>query len=207
MFTRANRHRGTGDVIGGISIGPAAASGQISDKYQYYGHANFSDDAAPGASMAGSHSRKSVVGMKIRVALVSALLAVSGCTTLSGKGPTVAVTPASTPPSSGKVTTTIISAMGGGLISGAIGNGLSETEKRSALEAEYKALEYTTSGQKVTWKGAQASRYGEVVPAQPYRVGSQDCRQYTQTVFSAGAGVTARGTACRNADGSWTPLT
>ncbi|RUU78821.1 hypothetical protein EOD00_36270, partial [Mesorhizobium sp. M7A.T.Ca.TU.009.01.3.1] len=94
--------------------------------------------------------------MKIRVALVSALLAVSGCTTLSGKGPAIAVAPASTPPSSGKVTTTIISAMGGGLISGTIGNGLSETEKRSALEAEYKALEYTTSGQKVTWKGAQA---------------------------------------------------
>jgi surface antigen len=207
MFTRANRHRGTGDVIGGMSIGPAVASGQISDKYQYYGHADFSMTRAPGASMAGSNSRKPVVGMKIRVALVSVLLAVSGCTTLSGKGPTVAATPASTPPSSGKVTTTIISAMGGGLISGAIGNGLSETEKRSALEAEYKALEYTTSGQKVTWKGAQASRYGEVVPAQPYRVGSQDCRQYTQTVFSGGAGLTARGTACRNADGSWTPLT
>lgn len=198
----------TGDIVGGMSIGPVVAgSGQISDKYQYYGHADFSDDAAPGASMAGSNSRKPVVGMKIRVALVSALLAVSGCTTLSGKAPTVAVTPASTPPSSGKVTTTIISAMGGGLISGSIGAGLSETEKRSALEAEYKALEYTTSGQKVTWKGAQASRYGEVVPAQPYRVGSQDCRQYTQTVFTGGAGVTARGTACRNADGSWTPLT
>ncbi len=97
--------------------------------------------------------------------------------------------------------------MDGGLIGGSIGSSLSATEKRSALEAEYKALEYTTSGQKVTWKGDQASRYGEVVPAQPYRVGSQDCRQYTQTVFTGGAGVTARGTACRNADGSWTPLT
>ncbi len=200
---------------GGISINPGAiwiapdvaGSGQISDKYQYYGHAYFSDDAAPGASMAGSNSRKPVVGMKIRVALVSALLAVSGCGTLSGKGPTLAPTPASTPPSGGKVTTSIISAMGGGLIGGSIGSSLSATEKRSALEAEYKALEYTTSGQKVTWKGDQASRYGEVVPAQPYRVGSQDCRQYTQTVFTGGAGVTARGTACRNADGSWTPLT
>jgi len=60
---------------GGMSIDPGAArSGQISDKYQYYGHAYFSDDAAPGASMAGSNSRKPVVGMKIRVALVSALL-------------------------------------------------------------------------------------------------------------------------------------
>lgn len=158
--------------------------------------------------MAGSYSRKPVVGMKIRVALVSALLAVSGCTTLSGKAPSIAPTLAATPPASGgKVTTTIISAMGGGLIGGSIGAGLSDAEKRSALEAEYKALEYTTSGQKVTWKGAQASRYGEVVPAQPYRVGSQDCRQYTQTVFNGGAGVTARGTACRNADGSWTPLT
>ena len=208
MFTRASRHRGTGDVIGGMSIGTEeAGSGQISDKYQYYGHADVSDDAAPGVSKAGSNSREPVVGMKIRVALVSALLAVSGCTTLSGKGPTLAPTPASTPPASGKVTKSIISAMGGGLIGGSIGAGLSESEKRSALEAEYKALEYTTSGQKVAWKGDQASRYGEVVPAQPYRVGSQDCRQYTQTVFTGGAGVTARGTACRNADGSWTPLT
>lgn len=191
-----------------VDCSAATGPGQISDKYQYYGHADFPDDAARGSSMAGSNSRKPVVGMKIRVALVSALFAVSGCTTLSGKGPTIAPTLAATPPASGgKVTTTIISAMGGGLIGGSIGAGLSDAEKRSALEAEYKALEYTTSGQKVTWKGAQASRYGEVVPAQPYRVGSQDCRQYTQTVFNGGAGVTARGTACRNADGSWTPLT
>jgi len=199
---------GTSIDPGAIPIAPyVAGGGQISDKYQYYGHTYFSDDAAPGASMAGSNSRKPVVGMKIRVALVSALLAVSGCTTLSGKGPTVTPTPASTPPTSGKVTKSIISAMDGGLVGGSIGNGLSDAEKRSALEAEYKALEYTTSGQKVAWKGDQASHYGEVVPAQPYRVGSQDCRQYTQTVFTGGAGVTARGTACRNADGSWTPLT
>lgn len=146
--------------------------------------------------------------MKIRLALVSLLVAVSGCTTLGGKGPAVAALPPSAAkPSGGKVGTSIVSAMNGGLIGGSIGSGLSDGEKRSALEAEYKALEYTASGQKVTWKGDQASRYGEVVPAQPYRVGSQDCRQYTHTVYNGGAGVTARGTACRNADGSWTPLT
>jgi surface antigen len=60
----------------------------------------------------------------------------------------------------------------------------------------------------VTWKSDRSAHYGEVMAAQPYRVGSQDCRQYTHTVFSgSGAGATARGTACRNADGSWTPLT
>lgn len=147
--------------------------------------------------------------MKIRVALISALLAVSGCTTLGGKGPGVTETPqpASLPPGGGKVATTIISAMGGGLVGGSIGAGLSDAEKRSALEAEYKALEYTASGQKVTWKGDRSAHSGEVVAAQPYRVGSQDCRQYTHTVFTGTAGATARGTACRNADGSWTPLT
>ncbi|UDL91549.1 hypothetical protein LGH82_10080 [Mesorhizobium sp. PAMC28654] len=149
--------------------------------------------------------------MKIRVALFSALLAVSGCTTTASKGPSVAMLPpaAGKPPAGGKLTSTIISAMDGGLVGGSIGTGLSDAEKRSALEAEYKALEYTASGQKVTWKGDQPTRYGEVVPAQPYRVGSQDCRQYTQTVFTGAstAGVSARGTACRNANGSWTPLT
>jgi surface antigen len=182
----------------------AAGFGQISDKYQYYGLAILPDDAAPSSS----RSREPVVGMKIRVALVSALLAVSGCTTLGRGGPS---TPVSLPPagntSGGKAGTSIVSAMNGGLVGGSIGSGLSDAEKRKGLEAEYKALEYTASGQKVTWKSDNSSHYGEVVAAQPYRVGSQDCRQYTHTVYTSGAGVTARGTACRNANGSWTPLT
>lgn len=181
-----------------------AACGQISDKYQYYGHVHSPDDAAPSSSS----SREPVVGMKIRVALVSVLLAVSGCTTLGKGGPaSSAVPPPTGGASGGKVATSIVSAMNGGLIGGSIGSGLSDAEKRKGLEAEYKALEYNSSGQKVTWKSDNSSHYGEVVAAQPYRVGSQDCRQYTHTVYTSGAGVTARGTACRNADGSWTPLT
>ncbi|AZO09095.1 hypothetical protein EJ074_08220 [Mesorhizobium sp. M3A.F.Ca.ET.080.04.2.1] len=146
--------------------------------------------------------------MKIRVALVSTLLAVSGCTTLGKSGPSASLTPpAGSNASGGKVGTSIVAAMNGGLIGGSIGSGLSDAEKRKGLEAEYKALEYNNSGQKVTWKSDSSSHYGEVVAAQPYRVGSQDCRQYTHTVYAGAAGVTARGTACRNADGSWTPLT
>jgi surface antigen len=184
----------------------AAGRGQISDKYQYYGHDYSPDGAAPSPSRRSSRSREPVAGMKIRVALVSVLLAVSGCTTLGRGGPTSPVTPVSTPPSGGKVSTSIVSAMNGGLIGGSIGSGLSDGEKRKGLEAEYKALEYNTSGQKVTWKSDNSTRYGEVVAAQPYRVGSQDCRQYTHTVYTNGTGATARGTACRNTDGSWTPL-
>ena len=97
--------------------------------------------------------------------------------------------------------------MRGGLVGGSIGAGLSDDEKNRALEAEYRALEYSQAGQPVAWKGDDAATYGQVVAAQPYRVGSQDCRQYTQTVVQDGQSKIARGTACRNCDGSWTPLT
>lgn len=151
---------------------------------------------------------EAVSGMKIRMVLAvasSALLAACGATT-SRTGGAGGLLGASQSASSGKVAATIIAAMNGGLVGGTVGTGLSEQEKRSALEAEYKALEYTASGQKVAWHG-ESGHSGEVVAAQPYRVGSQDCRQYTQTVVIGGASSTARGTACRNADGSWTPLT
>ncbi|CAM5502588.1 surface antigen [Aquamicrobium terrae] len=142
--------------------------------------------------------------MMIRVALLSGLLAMAGCsTTGSGRGATVSPGQVDIGGKPGPV-----SVLGGGLVAGTIGAGLTTGDKRKALEAEYKALEYTAGGQKVAWSGDQAGHRGEVVAAQPYRVGSQDCRQYTQTVFTgAGAGATARGTACRNPNGSWTPLT
>lgn len=148
------------------------------------------------------------MSMRLRVALVAGLLAGSGCTTSglsSGGGIVPALGGGDSGTSNGKVAARIINAMDGGLIGGTIGNGLSDGDRRKALEAEYRALEYGQGGQGVAWKGG--SRSGEVVAAQPYRVGSQDCRQYSQTVFTTGTPLVARGTACRNADGSWTPLT
>jgi len=143
----------------------------------------------------------------LQVALVAGLLAGSGCTTsgLSSGGGVVPALGGGDDAASGKVAARIINAMDGGLIGGTIGNGLNSDDRRKALEAEYRALEYGQGGQAVAWKGE--GRSGEVVAAQPYRVGSQDCRQYSQTVFTTGTPLTARGTACRNADGSWTPLT
>jgi surface antigen len=96
--------------------------------------------------------------------------------------------------------------MEGGLIGGTLGSGLKESDRSTALQAEYRALEYTPAGAAVEWQGA-GSLSGAVTAAQPYRVGSQDCRQYAHTVARGGQKQTARGTACRNPDGSWTPLT
>ena len=97
--------------------------------------------------------------------------------------------------------------MGDGLLGGTVGSALDEGDRRTALQAEYRALEYTPAGDAVEWRGAGSNISGAVTAAQPYRVGSQDCRQYSHTISLDGQKQTVRGTACRNKDGSWTPLT
>jgi surface antigen len=74
------------------------------------------------------------------------------------------------------------------------------------LEAEYQALEKTPGGQSVAWASPVGGASGEVKAGTPYQVGQQNCRQYTHSAQINGTAVTGRGAACRNADGSWTPL-
>lgn len=97
-----------------------------------------------------------------------------------------------------------ITALQGGII-GRSGAPLNDSDRQRALEAEYKALEFSGVGQAVNWNSNNAK--GEVVAAAPYQVGSQNCRQYTHSVTAGGRDVKARGTACRNSDGAWSPLT
>jgi len=106
---------------------------------------------------------------------------------------------------SGRVAATIAGALVGGVIGGSIGSGLDNQSKEAALAAEYNALEKGSAGQPVSWQGTNGT-YGQVVPQQPYQVGSQNCRRYTQTIYVNGAPQEASGTACRNADGTWQTL-
>lgn len=96
-----------------------------------------------------------------------------------------------------------ISALQGGVISRS-GLQVDDSDRQRALEAEYRALEASPGGQPVTWTGDGIR--GEVVAAAPFQVGAQNCRQYTHTLSAKGRDVKARGTACRNSDGTWTPL-
>ena len=128
-----------------------------------------------------------------------AAIALSGCSTTSSKGAGVSLFSSSKPPASA----TFITALEGGIV-GRTGIKLSDSDRQRALEAEYRALESSPLGQSVVWKGRDAS--GEVVAAAPYQVGSQNCRQYTHTVTVDDKPTLARGAACRNDDGTWTPL-
>lgn len=100
----------------------------------------------------------------------------------------------------------LIAALDGGIISQTKDGKLPDADVKIALDAEYRALEYGKVDKAVNWVNPANGDSGEVLAAQPYRVGSQDCRSYRHTVFATAGPISASGTACRNQDGSWTPL-
>lgn len=135
---------------------------------------------------------------------------VSGCSSTGGAVPSLAfgeISGGARDSDNRLAGTALVHALHDGILPADIITQMNTATKDAALQAEYQALEYTPAGQKVTWGEAGAPLRGEVAASQPYRVGSQDCRQYTHTVYTGGAPVASRGTACRNPDGSWTPLT
>jgi surface antigen len=99
----------------------------------------------------------------------------------------------------------VAGAVVGGLVGGMIGNALDEEDRRMAYAAELEALESEGPGVPHSWRGRRG--YGTIVVGPPYAYASyQRCREYTHTIYIDGRPQTARGIACRNPDGSWTPL-
>lgn len=152
-----------------------------------------------------SKNRKARFGKMINLAMRSAVVSavslsvLSGCTTTNrgaGSGGLLSRSPATSTP--------YIASLQGGIVARS-GVKFERNDLQRALEAEYKALEAAPGGQPVTWTGDEGK--GQVVAAAPYQVGGQNCRQYTHTITADSRETKVRGTACRNADGSWTPLT
>ena len=94
----------------------------------------------------------------------------------------------------------------GGLIGNRIGAALDDEDKQRAYEAQMQALEQGPSGAPVAWRNPDSGRYGSIVPGPAYDQRGTKCRQYTHTIYIDGRPQSARGAACRNPDGSWTPI-
>jgi surface antigen len=135
-----------------------------------------------------------------KLLVLSTLLTLAGCQTFGTAKPTPVVAPAPTPSINGAAIS------GGGIIGGEFGSALSTKDRQTALNAEYKSLEYGKANEAVDWIGDGGVVSGTVKAAQPYRVGSQDCRQYSHEISLSGTSKSVRGTACRNNDGSWSLL-
>lgn len=94
----------------------------------------------------------------------------------------------------------------GGLIGNRIGAALDDEDKRRAYEAQLQALESGPPGAPVAWRNPDSGRYGSIVPGPAYDQAGHKCRQYTHTIYVDGRPQTARGTACRNPDGTWSAV-
>ncbi len=106
----------------------------------------------------------------------------------------------------GHVAGAVIGAGIGALLGNRIGAAMDDEDKRRAYAAQMEALDDGAAGAPVSWRNPDSGRYGTVVPGPYYEAQGRRCRSYTHTIYIAGQPQTARGTACRNPDGTWTPL-
>jgi surface antigen len=143
----------------------------------------------------------SEVGLKIpsMLALAVAALAFAGCSSLPNQGEGLNAYASNTNVVAGGT-------MIDGLAGSQIGRNLDDGDLQAAATAEFRALEYGKTGTPVAWRG-RSGAFGEVVPGASYQVNSLSCREFTHTIYVKGQPQAARGTACREANGSWRTVT
>ena len=140
----------------------------------------------------------------VKFGIVACLsVVVAGCTGAGTVRP-LSFAPVSTSKVAGS--DTLLAALNGGILPPDAASGLTGSDRLRALEAEYEALEKAPLGQVIAWKSQTGGTAGQVSAGTPYQVGQQNCRQYTHTATIKGNPVKGQGAACRNDDGSWTPL-
>jgi surface antigen len=94
----------------------------------------------------------------------------------------------------------------GGLIGNRIGAAMDDEDRRRAYQAQIDALEQGAPGAPVGWRNPASGRHGSIVPGPAYVQRGLQCRGYTHTVYLDSRPQIARGTACRNGDGTWTAI-
>lgn len=152
------------------------------------------------------------------VALAALALTLAGCASESGLAPrqdagaffgaiTGGLIGASMGNTTGsRVAGAVVGAAAGGILGGAIGASLDERDRARAYAAEMQALEYGEPGVPTGWRGEGSGRYGTIVPGAYYDRAGNRCRDFTHSIYIDGRPQTARTTACRNPDGTWTPV-
>ncbi|SFZ85864.1 hypothetical protein SAMN02983003_3036 [Devosia enhydra] len=79
---------------------------------------------------------------------------------------------------------------------------MSSSAQANARNAQYNALQFGRPGAPRSWT-ADGGVSGQVSVGPFVRVNAIDCRDFTHVVKSTSSEYTRRGTACREADGTW----
>ena len=101
----------------------------------------------------------------------------------------------------GQLAATIGGTIAGGMLGNVLGGKLDSYSRQRATSAQQNAI---TTGSVQSWQGQPNSgASGQVQPGHPYKTAEGICRDFTHTIRVEGRAETARGIACRNADGTW----
>ncbi|MEO5342345.1 MAG: RT0821/Lpp0805 family surface protein [Gammaproteobacteria bacterium SHHR-1] len=100
---------------------------------------------------------------------------------------------------SGRVAMTALGAIAGSAIGGAIGQNMDDTDR---LKTQ-RALERARTDETSSWTNPDTGHRYQVTPTRTYNQGGRACREYTTRAYIDGRKEVIRGTACRQADGSW----
>lgn len=101
----------------------------------------------------------------------------------------------------GKVATVGIGTVLGALAGREVARYLRGNDTERAATAEQQAL---SQGGPIDWSNPETGARGSVQPQRTYlNNAGQTCRDYTHTIYVQGQAESARGTACRQPDGSW----
>lgn len=102
---------------------------------------------------------------------------------------------------SGRLAATAAGTLIGALAGRAVARQLDTTDEQRAIAAERNAL---ARNDEITWNNPQTGNSGKIQPVRTYELqNGQLCREYAHTVYIEGQAETARGTACRQSDGTW----
>ena len=148
----------------------------------------------------------------VRVLPVLGLLALAACassvpTTQYAQGPTLANPPttlqtASLPSPAQQLSSAQALTDVSAFVDPAVASRLSSNDRAQAAGAQFNALQFGRPGAPRAWQGDSGTS-GNVVVGPFVRVNAIDCRDFTHTIKSGDAEFARKGTACREADGSW----
>lgn len=104
----------------------------------------------------------------------------------------------------GKLAAVVIGTLGGAYLGSEIGKSLDAADRMYMEQNAQSTLEYSKTDDQSSWKNPDSGNSGTFKPTRTYASTSgQSCREYETTIFVGGREEIAKGTACRQPDGSW----
>ena len=83
------------------------------------------------------------------------------------------------------------------------GRSLSSNDRELLTEAEFRALNYGTTGVPYSWNGKSKDTSGSVLVFQLFKVGKSRCRRFQHNLNLGSRSESVGGTACIKANGAW----